>query len=675
MDFASSGLETPWATCWRRVLLVYFRGASTFRLSLLVCLLVLDRADWALLRRPSLLFEVTRRASRRDLVAMILGDTLFLWEGFALFSLRVPVPQHRLRQAEHGSASARPPEARNLVYADSLTRDPVTLALIALAMVASASGKDGRSRSIAIGIALYLSYVAWIGGDFMADVSSPCRSSGPSLCWPSIPSRPASPCSCAPPRSPSVWPCPLRRYSVRPVTARSAGSETANEHRDRGQTRFSLSLDRPLERPIGYVEALSPLGEGGESNPPEREDPGRTRVDRPGGLFCRARRLYHRPGRPCAALLARLQLAPSGTWRIGHFWRPIPEGYLETLATGENKIDDRHRAILRPFATRHLGPLSSPERLVQVVRLVTGVDRAPDGVRESSCRVPLTALNREISFSSTGMKISSAASTMPGTPDSSWTTNDSYRVSSSTGRDLSKQPGARPTETPSQIDIMNYDVSVPDQAICEGFDRSSLSVRRRGYSAIGGVLPLELMGCLVIRTDPVRIAMRTRSHRSLEETGGPCAQDRSSPAFVLRRRPRAGPPGASRTPVERPVQDADRHGTTSEPVRILDRGSNACYSYIKGWSATKGPTTRTHVMNMATNAEKSVPPPTRGGHAWIGAVISRLDDDGDNIILTIGILYRLLLTCSRRCRRMTSAGRSGDRGLSWERLVRHDRGE
>jgi arabinofuranosyltransferase len=37
-------------------------------------------------------------------------------------------------------------------------------------------------------------------------------------------------------------------------------------------------------------------------------------------------------------LLARLPALPK--WRIGHFERPVPEGYLETLSTGRNAIVD-----------------------------------------------------------------------------------------------------------------------------------------------------------------------------------------------------------------------------------------------------------------------------------------------------------------------------------------------
>ena len=45
----------------------------------------------------------------------------------------------------------------------------------------------------------------------------------------------------------------------------------------------------------------------------------------------------------CDPLLMRLPLQDAARWRIGHFKRRLPEGYLETLASGENRL--RHAAL------------------------------------------------------------------------------------------------------------------------------------------------------------------------------------------------------------------------------------------------------------------------------------------------------------------------------------------
>jgi arabinofuranosyltransferase len=75
-------------------------------------------------------------------------------------------------------------------------------------------------------------------------------------------------------------------------------------------------------------------------------------------------------------LLARLPLSPaelSGDWRIGHFSRAIPPGYLETLETGTNMIQDP--GLAQYYAKLHdvvSGPLFSGQRLLEIWNFNTG---------------------------------------------------------------------------------------------------------------------------------------------------------------------------------------------------------------------------------------------------------------------------------------------------------------
>jgi arabinofuranosyltransferase len=67
-------------------------------------------------------------------------------------------------------------------------------------------------------------------------------------------------------------------------------------------------------------------------------------------------------------LLARLPIAP-GEWRIGHFTRAIPDGYVETVATGSNKIaDPRVARLYERLALVTRDPLFRWRRLVAVIR-------------------------------------------------------------------------------------------------------------------------------------------------------------------------------------------------------------------------------------------------------------------------------------------------------------------
>ncbi|MSR40057.1 MAG: hypothetical protein EXS02_14620 [Planctomycetes bacterium] len=65
----------------------------------------------------------------------------------------------------------------------------------------------------------------------------------------------------------------------------------------------------------------------------------------------------------CDPLLVRLPLADLREWRVGHFKRRIPEGYLETLATGENQIRNQDLALYwSALAVLLRAPIWSAER-------------------------------------------------------------------------------------------------------------------------------------------------------------------------------------------------------------------------------------------------------------------------------------------------------------------------
>ena len=64
------------------------------------------------------------------------------------------------------------------------------------------------------------------------------------------------------------------------------------------------------------------------------------------------------------AFLARLPLVPDAEWRAGHGVRKIPEGYLETLETGENRIVDPNlREYYEHLRVLTQAPLLAPGRL------------------------------------------------------------------------------------------------------------------------------------------------------------------------------------------------------------------------------------------------------------------------------------------------------------------------
>jgi arabinofuranosyltransferase len=73
-------------------------------------------------------------------------------------------------------------------------------------------------------------------------------------------------------------------------------------------------------------------------------------------------------------LLARLPMKYEPDWRVGHYFRPLPDGYLETLETGEDRLVDRDLAAYNEklrLITR--GPLFDVERWHAIVRMNLGL--------------------------------------------------------------------------------------------------------------------------------------------------------------------------------------------------------------------------------------------------------------------------------------------------------------
>ena len=74
-------------------------------------------------------------------------------------------------------------------------------------------------------------------------------------------------------------------------------------------------------------------------------------------------------------LLARLPALYNRYWRIGHFERMVPEGYLETLESGENQFEDADLGMYyEDLCLVTQGALFSPERWAAIWRLNTGQD-------------------------------------------------------------------------------------------------------------------------------------------------------------------------------------------------------------------------------------------------------------------------------------------------------------
>ncbi len=201
VDYSTSGLENPLTYLLLAGFLAVYLGdcritrRRLFSLSLLASLAVVNRMDTLLLFAPALLEAMwrsrktgTRQKTRSDkneltdkdsgcspatshwpLATVVLGFAPFIaWEIFAVIYYGFPFPNTAYAKLDTGIP------AMDLVYKglgylwNSIQTDPLTLTTIAGALLLTVLWRDRRRIALAVGIALYLLYVVRIGGDFMS---------------------------------------------------------------------------------------------------------------------------------------------------------------------------------------------------------------------------------------------------------------------------------------------------------------------------------------------------------------------------------------------------------------------------------------------------------------------------------------------------------------------------
>ena len=376
IDYSTSGLENPlthllivalfvvWSRPWppaRRLL----------ALSTLTALAATNRMDTVLLFAPALLVELGRDRSRRGLAAVALGLAPFLaWEVFAVIYYGFPFPNTAYAKLSTGVSRAALARQGAVYIHDSLSNDPTTLLAILAAIASVLAQRRWRELPFVAGVVLYLAYVVSVGGDFMRGRFF----TGPLMLAVILLARSFDLTARGAERGP-LGPA-LQRIALAALTALAAN--------------LSGWLDGPIPK---NLLTLIEIGVADERRFYHSRAGLETMLDG-GGLMDRPPAVAGRPRvmvaysigfkglltgpsvhivDVCALadpLLARLPTYPP--WRVGHYERVVPFGYLETLETGEDHFVDRDLAALYErieIVTR--GPLFSRRRWTEIWRLNT----------------------------------------------------------------------------------------------------------------------------------------------------------------------------------------------------------------------------------------------------------------------------------------------------------------
>lgn len=369
VDYATSGLETglnyallaTLAWLWLR------RDPDRPRhgaVALVCGLMLTNRLDLAPLLLPMLLQTVWVLGPRRSLQVVLPGMLPLLgWLAFAAIYYGSILPATAYAKVGHGLPAARM-ALQGLHYAWLLLLDdPVTATAIVAGLALGAFDRRPGRRTLAVAIALHLGYVIAVGGDFMAGrFFLPTYVLAIALCADSMSRLSAR----------TVWMVPTGAL----LLASLAGLPTCfGGHReDPGLDISGMPWGIGDERRYYYTVSgmLSPHLFVPPAGLLSRELRARGDV-RPriqvwsvvGGQGYVTGDLMHIVDPLlCDPLLVRLPVARGSAWRIGHFPRRIPDGYLESIATGTNRI--RNPALARYYDALRLiteAPVLAPARL------------------------------------------------------------------------------------------------------------------------------------------------------------------------------------------------------------------------------------------------------------------------------------------------------------------------
>jgi len=174
IDYSTSGLENALTHLLLVIFAaVYFGGQRTLRqlfwLALIASLGMLNRLDTVLLYLPVLVAAFFGTPYGGRIKRVLLGMLPIIgWELFSLIYYGFPFPNTYYAKLKAGIPAADLVRQGLVYYVDTLDLDPLTLIVILSGIVLVWVGRKREQVPFVLGVAFYLIYIVWIGGDFMS---------------------------------------------------------------------------------------------------------------------------------------------------------------------------------------------------------------------------------------------------------------------------------------------------------------------------------------------------------------------------------------------------------------------------------------------------------------------------------------------------------------------------
>ncbi|UCC45702.1 MAG: hypothetical protein JSU65_07215 [Candidatus Zixiibacteriota bacterium] len=347
VDYSTSGLENPLTHLLIALFVAVFFSSKgmkerVFWLSLIAALGMFSRLDTSLLYGPALAYAVWQGGLKRQIPYAILGLTPFLlWEMFAIIYYGFPLPNTYYAKLHTGIPFGDMLEQGLLYHVDSLRIDPLTLLVILVSFIVLVHGRKWGQLPLASGIALYLIYILYIGGDFMSGRFF----AAPLLMAALLISR----CDFSSVRT-GIW-VPLGIVLLFGLIAPRSPLMAGFSYGAEGEK--SISPTGIADERGHYFQNAGLINRIRNQNKEQDEPATEGRSYRTGGEMVRVIGSIGREGFKAGPevyvidangltdpLLARLPAIQRESWRVGHYVRRIPIGYIETLKTGISQIQD-----------------------------------------------------------------------------------------------------------------------------------------------------------------------------------------------------------------------------------------------------------------------------------------------------------------------------------------------
>jgi arabinofuranosyltransferase len=329
------------------------------------------RLDTLLLSAPVLAAMAWRAGVRAAWRPVLVGSLpLIAWECFAVLYYGFPLPNTAYAKLGGGIPQSDRTLQGWLYLLDSIERDPVTMVVIAAGMVAPVLTRQRRDWPVSLGLFLMLLYTVRVGGDFMSGRFL----TGGVLCALMLLTREVRTADLR-----GLAPLPIALAVVASGFTPGASFVTDGRLRDAFIDRERPGDERRVNYPFTGLMSVSREG-AGLTHPWARQArdvlaQGERVVEwGAAGIFGftvgREVHIVDHYGLG-DAFLARLPA--QRRWYPGHIKRTLPWGYLETIASGHNRITDPALAMYYEqirLVTRDR--IWSPRRLRAIWRLNIG---------------------------------------------------------------------------------------------------------------------------------------------------------------------------------------------------------------------------------------------------------------------------------------------------------------